>query len=59
MSDTYKRNFSGNLAQCGCRWVREAVGDVLKQCPIHHAATVASVMRFEAERRVCACGACK
>jgi hypothetical protein len=34
--DIYARRFSGGVAQCGCRWVREAgYGDVLQLCPLH------------------------
>jgi hypothetical protein len=37
--DTFRRNFTGNTAQCGCSWSREVgFGDVLHQCPIHQAA---------------------
>jgi len=40
--DTFRRNFTGSTAQCGCRWERViGLGDVLRQCPIHTAATEA------------------
>lgn len=50
--DTYRRRMvSKDAMQCGCYWVREpGIGDVLKQCPIHQAATNASVAKFERER---------
>jgi hypothetical protein len=42
--DTYRRTFTGDVAQCGCTWKREAGwGDVLHECPIHAAATRASM----------------
>ena len=32
--------------QCGCLWVRSPeYGDVLTECPIHRAATIASVIK--------------
>jgi hypothetical protein len=49
--DTYKRNFDGNVAQCGCMWVRRPEGDRLIECVFHHEATKASVAKFERERK--------
>jgi len=44
--DTYRRNFTGDVAQCGCRWERVAgFGNVLRLCLIHQAATDAAVER--------------
>jgi len=50
--DKYKRRQVGaDGFQCGCRWERRSgYGDVLVECPIHSAATQASVDRFERER---------
>ena len=49
--DDFKRNFTGDTAQCGCRWERQpGLGDVLVQCPIHDAATRAEIARFERQR---------
>jgi hypothetical protein len=53
--DDYKRReVSPGVYQCGCRWERmrtiHASGDVLVECPIHKAATRASVEKFERER---------
>jgi len=51
--DDYKRRevYTG-VYQCGCRWERrQGWGDVLVECAIHGQATLASVERFERERR--------
>ena len=49
--DSYKRlQVAENEYQCGCYWGRNEYGDVLHECPIHAAATVASVEKFERER---------
>lgn len=55
--DDYKRvevaPHSG-VYQCGCHWDKRddkyGKGDVLVECVMHHAATVASVRKFERER---------
>ena len=54
--DIYKRvEIGGGVYQCGCHWEHQddefGKGDVLIQCTIHHQATVASVNKFERERR--------
>ena len=42
--DSKRRRFDGNRAQCGCEWRRDPqYGDVLEECPLHAAATRASV----------------
>lgn len=49
--DTFRRKFSGDVAQCGCRWGRRAgFGGVLLLCPIHKAANGAQLAKFERER---------
>jgi hypothetical protein len=50
--DDYKRReTSPGVYQCGCRWERRSGwGDVLVECPLHKAATRASVDKFERER---------
>ncbi len=49
--DTYRRKFTGNVAQCGCYWAREPqFGDVLNLCAIHAAANRVEFAKFEAER---------
>ncbi len=53
--DSYKRReVSSGVYQCGCRWERTEdhgiVGDILRECQIHHQATVACVAEFERER---------
>ena len=48
--DNYKRTFVDGLAQCGCEWVKAPEGDRLVECPIHRAATFASVEKFDRER---------
>jgi hypothetical protein len=46
--DIRRRRFDGDVAQCGCRWRRDPdYGDVLVECPIHQAATAASVAAFD------------
>jgi len=46
--DSYKRIWRGDRAQCGCYWTRiKEYGDVLKECPIHKAATIATVKRIQ------------
>lgn len=47
--DSYRRReVSPGVYQCGCHWVRsDLFGDILIECPIHAAATEASVRRFE------------
>jgi hypothetical protein len=55
-SDVYRRTFSGDVAQCGCRWERGPItlpngthigfGDVLMECAIHGAATARSSRRL-------------
>ena len=54
MSDLYKRfevSPGSGVYQCGCYWERRndahGIGDVLVECTIHHAATVASVQSFD------------
>ena len=56
--DDYKRievSPGSGVYQCGCHWDRRddeyGKGDVLVECVIHHAATVASVKEFERERK--------
>jgi hypothetical protein len=50
--DTFKRvAVDKDRYQCGCHWLRSPIwGDQLSQCPIHGAATVASVREFDRER---------
>lgn len=52
--DSYKRvkaEGSDTHYKCGCYWSREEDwGDVMNECPIHKAATAASLAGFE--RRV-------
>lgn len=49
--DTFRRNFTGDVAQCGCRWERrDGFGDVLVECPIHQAAGKVLLDRFERSR---------
>ena len=53
--DPYQRTFTGNVAQCGCRWTRGPItmpdgsqvgfGDVLHECPLHRAASQARLGR--------------
>ncbi len=51
MSDSYRRVFVGDVAQCGCTWRRDAAwGDVLVECPLHRAATEVRVAGFERDR---------
>lgn len=50
--DSYKRRFSGNVAQCGCRWIQAPEGDRLLECLFHAEATKANVERFEATRKI-------
>jgi hypothetical protein len=52
--DCYRRTFTGDVAQCGCRWERRTsgpvLGDVLVECALHAAATrstLSSVLREE------------
>lgn len=51
--DPYKRiPISDAGYQCGCHWeVVPEYGQIFKECPIHKAATEASVKRFEREKR--------
>lgn len=50
--DSYKRRSTGrNTYQCGCEWVRTMHGDRLVECTIHKQATVASVRKFDRERK--------
>lgn len=53
IGDCFKRiKISDTHYQCGCFWFRdEDWGDVLKQCPIHDQATIASVTKFDRERK--------
>ncbi len=70
--DTFKRNFTGDVAQCGCRWIRGPItlpdgsvvgfGDVLHECPIHQAAGAVLLERFKreaAEAGKCAVCCCR
>lgn len=54
MSDSFNRianQLEPDRYQCGCHWVRTIEhGNVLKQCPIHEAATLASVRKFDREK---------
>lgn len=46
--DTFKRRFTDDVAQCGCRWGRQpGWGDVLRECPIHKQAGDAWLAAFE------------
>jgi hypothetical protein len=55
--DDYKRveiSPNSGVYQCGCHWEKYdneyGKGDVLKECALHHAATAASVKKFDRER---------
>jgi hypothetical protein len=51
MSDSYKRAFVDDRAQCGCFWRRESgFGDVLHLCPIHEQHSRAELEKYERER---------
>jgi N6-adenosine-specific RNA methylase IME4 len=53
--DTYRRVFTGDVAQCGCYWVRDAPehvalgvhGDVLVECAFHQQVSQARHVHFE------------
>ena len=53
--DSFKRNFIGDVAQCGCRW-RKATkdepvrGDVLELCVFHKQVSVAMRRKRRAEK---------
>lgn len=49
--DTFRRRkIATGKYQCGCYWRRDPqYGDVLVECPIHHAAGLISIQRFERE----------
>lgn len=56
--DTFNRNWTGDVAQCGCRWALDhpdfmdvARGWILIQCPLHKQASDALVRKFERERK--------
>lgn len=51
LGDIFNRNFTGDVAQCGCRWTREpGFGDVLRLCTIHQQASDANYSKFERAR---------
>lgn len=51
--DSYNRiAVTKDKMQCGCHWENtKEYGDVLRECPIHKAATQASVIAFEKMRK--------
>lgn len=60
-SERFDEIHAADVAQCGCRWERrEGIGDVLMECPLHAAATRASVERFDrmAHDPLCCCRKC-
>lgn len=53
MMDKFKRNFSGDVAQCGCRWQSMpediGTGDMLVECQIHKQASRALYRKITAD----------
>lgn len=42
-----RREVEPNRYQCGCHWIRKpGAGDILIECPIHAAATMARIRKF-------------
>lgn len=50
--DTFKRVFDGDIAQCGCQWIKHpGYNDVLVLCEFHRQASDAQFARFERKRK--------